>query len=102
MQIIEINALSNGAHNNQTYHGFLPDGYAVIPDDMEIPATFPFVNITVENDVVTSMVANQEAYDTAIAETQSVEKEPSAQDDIDAMLIDQEYRITMLELGITA
>lgn len=27
--------------------------------------------------------------------------EPSAQDDTDAMLIDHEYRLTLLELGIT-
>lgn len=28
------------------------------------------------------------------------EKKPSAQDDTDAMLIDHEYRLTMLELGV--
>lgn len=55
MRIIEIKALDNGAHQNQTYHGVLPDGWAIIPDDMAIPATFPFVNITVEGDTVTSM-----------------------------------------------
>lgn len=26
---------------------------------------------------------------------------PSAQDDIDAMMVDHEYRLTMLELGLT-
>ena len=30
-----------------------------------------------------------------------VEIEPSAQDDTDAMLIDHEYRLTLLELGLT-
>lgn len=30
-----------------------------------------------------------------------VKKVPTAQDDIDAMLVDHEYRLTMLELGIT-
>lgn len=29
-----------------------------------------------------------------------VEKEPSAEDDIDSMLIDHEYRLTILELGV--
>lgn len=29
------------------------------------------------------------------------EAEPTAQDDTDAMLIDHEYRLTLLELGIT-
>ena len=41
MTMIEIAALDNGAHNNQTYHGFLPDGWAVIPDSMECK-NFPF------------------------------------------------------------
>ena len=49
MKIIEIDALSNGAHRNQD-GGFdvIPSGWAVIPDDMEIPDTFPFVNIETE------------------------------------------------------
>lgn len=48
MQMIEIVALKNGAHRNQTYHGTLPNGWAVIPTDMEIPETFPFVDVTTE------------------------------------------------------
>ena len=59
MRIIEIAALSNGAHNNQTM-GFdipIPDGWAVIPEDMAIPDTFPFVHITAENGIVTSLTA---------------------------------------------
>lgn len=60
MQIIEITALENGAHNNQSWTGMLvPVGYAIIPDEMEIPDTFPFVNIEVEDGVVTSMTAGE-------------------------------------------
>ena len=47
MQMIEIAALDNGAHNNQTYHGFLSDGWAVIPDDMECE-NFPFGEVEAE------------------------------------------------------
>lgn len=57
MYIIEIAALENGAHRNQTYNGVLPDGWARIPDNMPLPDTFPFVDITVEGDTVTSMTA---------------------------------------------
>lgn len=58
MTIIEIAALGNGAHRNQTGGvSVLPDGWAVIPDTMTIPDTFPFVNITVKDGVVTSMNA---------------------------------------------
>lgn len=59
MIIVEIAALDNGAHNNQTYHGVLPDGWAFIPDEMELPDTFPFVDLEVEGDVVLSMTARE-------------------------------------------
>lgn len=66
MQIIEISALKNGAHRNQTLHGgALPAGWAVIPDGMELPATFPFVDLAAADGVVTVMTANQTAYDAA-------------------------------------
>ena len=47
MRAIEITALSNGAHRNQTGLDVLPDGWAVIPDEMETQ-NFPFGNIDVE------------------------------------------------------
>lgn len=58
MKIIEIATLPNGAHRNQTWDASVPlDGWAIIPDDMEIPQTFPFVNITVDGVTVSSMTA---------------------------------------------
>lgn len=58
MQIIEISALPNGAHRNQTDDfRTIPEGWAVVPEEMEIPETFPFVNIETEDGVVTSMTA---------------------------------------------
>ena len=45
LKTIEIKALDNGAHRTQNGR-VCPDGYAIIPDDIEIPDTFPFVNIT--------------------------------------------------------
>ena len=57
MRIIEITALDNGAHRNQTgSFSAVPEGWAVIPDDMETP-NFPFGDITVNDStppVVTS------------------------------------------------
>lgn len=44
MQMIEIAALGNGAHRNQTMHGILPCGWAVIPDSMECK-NFPFGDV---------------------------------------------------------
>lgn len=59
MKIIEIAPLDNGAHRNQSSDGKMavPDGWAVIPDTMEIPDTFPFVNVEVDGQTVTSMTA---------------------------------------------
>lgn len=54
MKAIEIIALENGAHRNQTGIKTLPEGWAVIPDDM-VCENFPFGEIeTAEiNDVIT-------------------------------------------------
>lgn len=58
MRIIKIIGFPDGAHQNQTYNGAtVPDGWAVIPDGMAVPDTFPFVNITVDGQTVTSMTA---------------------------------------------
>lgn len=58
MLIIEIAALDNGAHRNQTgTFRTIPDGWAIVPAEIEVPDTFPFVNIEVEDGVVTSMTA---------------------------------------------
>ena len=47
MRIIEIAALSNGAHRNQTVNfSTIPSGWAVIPDGMETP-NFPFGEVEV-------------------------------------------------------
>ena len=48
MKYIKIEPLENGAHDNQS-GGFtvVPDGWAVIPDNMETP-NFPFGSITVD------------------------------------------------------
>ena len=51
MKIIEIAALPNGAHRNQTGDFSTPPrGWAVIPDEMELPVSFPFVGLEVEAD----------------------------------------------------
>lgn len=57
MKIIEILPLENGGHRNQTVNGTMgiPEGWAVIPDDMVLPATFPFVHLTVDDQVVVAM-----------------------------------------------
>lgn len=58
MRIIEIAALDNGAHRNQTgTFSAVPDGWAVIPESIVIPETFPFVDIEVYGKTVVAMTA---------------------------------------------
>ena len=58
MKIIEIQALHNGAHRNQTTTSTtIPTGWAEIHADTAIPETFPFVDIQVEGNKVVSMTA---------------------------------------------
>lgn len=48
MKIIEIKALENGGHRNQTCDfNIIPEGWAVVPDNMETP-NFPFGDVTAE------------------------------------------------------
>lgn len=95
MRIIEIKPLPNGAHRNQTgkFHA-IPTGWAVIPEDTPIPETFPFVTLTVEGQTVTGM-------EPGVVPEPGPEPEPSEADDLAAMTVDHEYRLTLLELGVT-
>lgn len=56
-KIIEINALENGSHRNQTgIFETIPEGWAVVPDDIETP-NFPFGEVEVDGNVVTKWTA---------------------------------------------
>ena len=48
MKMIEITTQSNGAHRNQDHHGNLPEGWAIIPADVELLENFPFGEVEVE------------------------------------------------------
>ena len=57
--IIKTEPYKNSAHANQSVTlQIIPDGWAVIPDNMELPATFPFINLTIdENGNITGVTA---------------------------------------------
>lgn len=81
MRIIEISALDNGAHRNQTGNfSAVPDGWAVIPDGM-VCENFPFGEITVGDStppVVTSWTPGEMP--------EPVEEKPTTDEIINAML----------------
>lgn len=61
MRIIKIEAFEDGGHANQTTSAKVPvpSGWAIIPDTMEIPETFPFVSLEVDGKYVTKMTAGE-------------------------------------------
>ena len=66
MTIIKIAPLENGAHSNQTISGRLrelPEGWLEVPDTLLSQAQeyLPWVNLTVENGVITDITENTEA-----------------------------------------
>lgn len=84
-KMIEVRALDNGAHRNQTYHGTLYEGWAIVPKDMELPSSFPFVEIEVaEIDGVLTVTNMTEGV--LPAPEEPTEREPSADEILDAML----------------
>lgn len=114
MRYIEIIPLENGAHENiitPSESGFLdiPDfeTWAIIPDDMELPYSYPFVDIETElrtilingNEprkahIVISMLAKE------VPEEVKPEPEISIIDQLTELAVDQEYRLTLLEAGL--
>lgn len=99
MRIIEIAALDNGAHRNQDGQlSKVPEGWAMIPESMDLE-NFPFGKVTAEEIeqvmTVTGWVPG------VLPEPEREVPTTPAKDDIDAMLIDHEYRLTLLELGRT-
>lgn len=59
MRYIKIEEYINGAHENFVTEIEIPtpEGYALIPDEIEIPSTFPFVNIELdENNIVKELI----------------------------------------------
>ena len=92
MRIIEIAALDNGAHRNQedTFRT-IPEGWARIPENITIPGTFPFVNIEVDEQVVTAMTAG--IVPEPVPESASI---PTQEEHLSAL---EEAMLTMMEMS---
>nr|DAG52553.1 MAG TPA: protein of unknown function DUF4376 [Caudoviricetes sp.] len=69
MNLIKIAAMDNGAHENRNSPGeaTVPEGWAVIPAGVAIPASFPFVDVLVEENncikTVTKLIEKEIAVD---------------------------------------
>lgn len=82
MRIIEIEANNLGGHRNQWTEQKIevPEGWAIIPDSLFIPHTFPFVELTVEDGIVTEMTEG------TMPEPTPTPSEPTADDVLNALL----------------
>lgn len=116
MTIVQIEAQSNGGHANQTTDiplPQIPEGWALVPEDLTIPDTFPFVDLSVEKITVdpdTQPVSEGEVDQLWVVTsmTQGIvpelepvpEREPTAEEDLMEMAVDHEMRITLLEIGL--
>ena len=89
MKIIKIEPNGNGSHNNQTINGAdpatfpVPDGWAIIPDNMETP-NFPFGDITVDETQTPPVVTSWTPLPIPEPEP-SPEPEPTADERISAL-----------------
>ena len=76
MKILEIKALENGSHRNQTTSEItpIPEGWAVIPDDMET-LNFPFGDVeTKDEDIIKIEEIDDKKVETVIGTKKVVTK----------------------------
>lgn len=105
--IIQKNPNPSGAYPApQTWSGSTPpDGYAIIPATVDMADFYAyngFVILAIEGDTVTGYTPNTEAWEEWKANLPDpTEEEPTEEEDTAAMLIDHEFRLTMLELGLS-
>lgn len=104
MNIIHKIPNASGAYSApQTWNSSnIPSTHVVIPDSLDMTAFYEhngFVTLTIENDTVTSYTPNVEAWEEwKASQPEPEEEEPTEEEDTAAMLVDHEYRLTMLEL----
>lgn len=104
MQIIKITPNKSGSRPPlQSWSGaILPEGYAEVACDTSAFYEFMgFVDITIENGKCIAVTGNQAALDAYLAQLpEPIDPEPSPESERDIMLVDHEYRLTLIELGV--
>lgn len=98
MLIIEINSANEKFHNFQSQSHRTEcwiDGYIEVPKTLEakVYESKGYCELIIENDILIDVVSHPEWKPEKIVV-------PTAQDDTDAILVDHEYRLTLLELEV--
>lgn len=73
-----------------------------LPDELlnNYLETKGFCDFEIQDNIIIKIIINQNDLDDYNNNHPETKPEPSAEQDINAMLVDQEYRITLLELGM--
>lgn len=100
MLIVELTPLPNGAHRNQTCGEMpVPEGWAEVPESVGTAETlenFPFGEIAVEDVGGVPTVTGWTPLPVPAVEGAG----PTEEEDTAALLVDHEFRLTLLELGV--
>ena len=102
MYYINQTADTSGNHGNPISNQ--SKGMVALPESLltEYISTMGFAYLTVDEGTVAAVAINQDACDAYQADHPAPpDPEPTAEEDLMSMTVDHEYRITMLELGIT-
>lgn len=61
MRVVKINANNNGSHENTLLpdKSVVPKGWVEIPSNLDIPESFPFVDLVFENDKLIAMSSRE-------------------------------------------
>lgn len=102
MRILQKQPNESGAYSNihDEWHFMLPDTHYEVADGVKLSCG-GFGTLTVEDGIVTAFTPDAEAWERWQAEHPVPEPQPTAEEDRDAMLVDLEYRMTLMELGVT-
>lgn len=78
MRIIEIPPLDNGAHRNQNAPlAAVPEGWAELPEGLELPESFPFVELVLDEGTERPVV--KELLPGRVPEPETAPEEPPSQ-----------------------
>lgn len=98
MRIIKVAANENGSHDNLTgTYSHIPEGWAEVPKEL-VTENFPFGTIKTAEGQNGLIVTSWNPLPLPEAKEEPIVR--SIQDDVDTMLVDHEYRLTLLELGV--
>lgn len=103
MYIIAIEPIENNLHviESQSHRTSVwMDGYIEVPPKLveDVVATGGYCKLVIEDGALVDVIATEKP---VVPDPEPADVEPSEEDDTAAMLVDHEYRLTLLELGLT-